>query len=277
MPEPHDRVSEEANITRREVENIEERARLRARVVYEIIRVEGEEEMERPIASLWWSGLAAGVSLSFSLLAEALLKLRLPHAGWSELVADFGYCVGFLMVILGRQQLFTESTITVVLPVFADFNVRNLARLFRMWGVVLVANIAGTIIAAAFWTLIPALSDEIRSMMIEISAQALSHGWWTILCRGVLAGFLMAALVWMIPSAKGSESIAIIAMTYLIAAGGFSHVVAGNMEAFMLVWSGQRGLADAIFGFTTPALLGNVIGGTALFALISYAQVMREM
>jgi formate/nitrite transporter FocA (FNT family) len=98
--------------------------------------------MIRPLTSLWWSGLAAGFSLSFSLLAEAILQSHLPDTSWRPLVTSFGYTVGFVMVVLSRQQLFTENTITAVLPVIADLTLGNLAKLARMWGIVLLANFA---------------------------------------------------------------------------------------------------------------------------------------
>ena len=109
-------------ITKQEIEDVEEMSSPRTPVIYEVVRRLGDEEMRRPVTSLWWSGLAAGLSISFSLLGQAIIESRLPDAAWRPLVSGFGYSVGFLMVVLGRQQLFTESTITVVLPVFADLS-----------------------------------------------------------------------------------------------------------------------------------------------------------
>ena len=109
-------------ITEREVEDVEELSTPRTPVIYEVVRRLGDEEMERPAISLWWSGVAAGLSISFSLLAQAILQSHLPDAPWRPLVSGFGYSVGFLMVVLGRQQLFTESTITAVLPVLKDLH-----------------------------------------------------------------------------------------------------------------------------------------------------------
>lgn len=84
-------------------------------------------------------------------------------------------------------------------------------------------------------------------------------------------------MVWLIPSAKGTQFHVVTIITYLIAVGGFAHIVAGSVEAFLLLVSGGMGIADMPIGFTIPVLFGNVTGGTALFALISYAQVMEEM
>jgi hypothetical protein len=136
-PAPIDPDTADHSITEHEIEEIEERSSPRTPVIYEIVRRLGEEEMARPVVSLWWSGVAAGLSISFSLLAKAILLTHLPDAPWRPLVTSFGYCVGFVMVVLSRQQLFTETTITVVLPVMAQFTRRNIAPAGRMWGIVL--------------------------------------------------------------------------------------------------------------------------------------------
>src|ERR1019366_3738731 len=214
-------------ITERENVDVEELSSPRTPVIYEVVRRIGDEEMQRPATSLWWSGVAAGLSMSFSLLAQAILETHLPDTPWQPLLSGFVYCGGFLMAVLGRQQLFTESTITVVLPVFADLNWANIWRMARLWTIVLVANLAG--------------------------------------------------MVWMIPSAENAKFSVITLMTYLIAIGGFTHIVAGSMEAYMLVLAGDWEWWRMIGQFVMPVLLGNIVGGTALFALISYAQVMEEI
>src|SRR3954470_13238973 len=92
----------------------QERSSPSGKVVYKAILKEGEDELERPSSALFWSGLAAGLSMGFSFLTEALLHAHLPHANWSPMVSKFGYAMGFLIVILGRQQLFTENTLTPI-------------------------------------------------------------------------------------------------------------------------------------------------------------------
>jgi formate-nitrite transporter family protein len=246
-------------------------------VIYEVVRQLGDEEMGRPATSLWWSGVAAGLSISFSLLAQAILQRHLPDAPWRPLVSSFGYCVGFLMVVLGRQQLFTESTITVVLPALKNFSLENLWRMARLWLIVLVANFAGTLFAAAFCRYTPVLPPELKESMLEISRTLLPVGWWDMAFRGVTSGFLIAAMVWMIPAAESAKFWVITLMTWLIAVGGFTHIVAGSMEANLLVLSGDWAWWQMLWQFFVPVLIGNVVGGTALFALISYAQVMEEI
>jgi formate/nitrite transporter FocA (FNT family) len=266
-----------SGITAGEVKDVEELSTPRTPVIYEVVRRLGEEEMERPLSSLWWSGVAAGLSISFSLLSQAILTAHLPQASWQPLVVSFGYCIGFVMAVLSRQQLFTESTITAVLPVAADVTRGNIVRMTRLWAIVLAANLAGTLFAALFCTFTPVLPGDIYSGMLEISRDLLALGWWEMLFRAIAAGFLMAAMVWLMPSAEGAQFHVITLMTWLIAVGGFTHIVAGSMESYLLVFSGEWVWWRMLTDFMVPVLIGNMIGGTALFALIAYAQVMDEI
>jgi formate/nitrite transporter FocA (FNT family) len=233
--------------------------------------------MGRPATSLWWSGVAAGLSISFSLLAQAILQSHLPDASWRPLVASMGYTVGFIMVVLSRQQLFTENTLTVVLPVMANMTPRNFVLMARIWLIVLLANLLGTLFAAVFCTFTPVLTPELKDTMIGISRHLVGHGWLDMFFKGISAGFLIAAMVWILPGANAAQFHVIALMTYLIAAGGFMHIIAGSMEAFLLVVNGELGAWSMVTAFFVPVLLGNIVGGTALFALISYAQVMKEI
>jgi formate-nitrite transporter family protein len=266
-----------AGIEEREIEDVEEHSRLRVPVIYEVVRREGETEMRRPATSLWWSGVAAGLSISFSLLGQAALNSHLPDVAWRPLVSGFGYSIGFLIAVLARQQLFTETTITVVLPVLADFTGANVRRLLRMWAIVLAANFAGTLFAALFCNFSPVLTPDLRQAMLDISREMIAAGPAEMFFRAISAGFLIAAMVWLIPSAEGAQFHVVGLMTWLIAISGSKHIIAGSVEAFLLLVSGQIGFGQMLVGFTIPVLFGNVIGGTALFALISYAQVMREI
>jgi formate/nitrite transporter FocA (FNT family) len=264
-------------VTEREIEDIEERSSPRIPVIYEIVRRLGEEEMARPALSLWWSGVAAGLSISFSLVAEAILRTHLPEAPWRPLVVSFGYCSGFVIVVLSRQQLFTENTITAVLPLLANFTTEKIRQFIRLWAIVLVANFTGTLLAALFFAHTPALSPELHAGMLAVSQELTQYSFVDMLIKAIPAGFLVATMVWLIPSADAAQFFVITLLTYLIAAGGFTHIVAGSVEAFYLGVTGNAGWGFVSGGFIVPVLIGNIIGGTALFALIAYGQVMHEI
>jgi formate/nitrite transporter FocA (FNT family) len=260
-----------------EADRVEESTTPPTPVIYETVRRNGEEEMSRPPLSLAWSGVAAGLSISFSLFAQATLRNHLPDAPWRELVVALGYPVGFVMVVLARQQLFTENTITVLLPLIAEPTARNFGLATRLWAIVRCANLVGTGLAALLCALTPALEPALLEQMRVISRHAMAYEFWPMLLRGVGAGYLMAATVWLMPGAGPAQFQVVAMMTYLIGVGGFAHIVAGSLEAYLLMLNGELSWIDALGGFALPALLGNIIGGSVLFAMMAYAQVRHEI
>ena len=272
------RLEEEGStLTEGELHQIDDRLKLRPLAVYEVVRQEGEDELTRPVSSLWWSGLAAGLSIGFSVYTQAAIHTYLPEASWVPLVASFGYAVGFLIVILGRQQLFTEITLTATLPVLARPKIRGIVAVLRLWTVVFIANMIGTAIFA-YGTATDILNTpDITASAIAISKTAMEPEFWPMLARAIAAGWLMATVVWLLPSADRSGFLVIALITTLIALFHLAHVVAGSVEAMILVISGNMAFTDALVGFYVPALIGNILGGAALFALISYGQVAREL
>jgi formate/nitrite transporter FocA (FNT family) len=264
-------------LTREETRSVSKRRKLRAAVVYEIIRAEGEGELARSTSALWWSALAAGLSIGFSVLAQAMLKAHLGDTPGASIIEHVGYSVGFLIVILSRQQLFTENTLTAVLPVIARRKLDWLFVMLRLWAIVLAGNLAGCLLFAAFLAYSGALSAEMAAAVRSIGDTLMANTPAEMFVKGIVAGWLIAALVWMLPSAEGTEIFVITLITYLIALGGFTHVVAGSAEAFYLWLAGHASLAQVTFTFFLPTLAGNVFGGTLLFAVLSYAQVREEI
>jgi len=255
---------------------VEEHLPLRSPMVYEVVRQEGEIELGRPLASLWWSGIAAGIAMFSSVLALGVLHRHLPDEGWKPLVENFGYCFGFLIVVLGRLQLFTENTITAVLPLLANWSGARLAHTARLWGVVLAANVVGTSLTAVLviWTgLFPAAHVE---AMLEVASHFAANSPLEAFLFGIPAGFLVAAIVWVMPNAENAKFSVVVWLTYLIGIGGLTHVVVGSAEVALLLLDGSITLTAGL-GVLLPTLAGNVIGGTGLFALLAYAQIREEI
>ncbi len=142
-------------------------------VVHESVRLEGERELERSLVALLCSALATGLSMGFSLIAKGLFHTYLPTAGWSPLVDNLGYTLGFLLVVLGRQQLFTENTLTVILPLLTHPNLRTFMLVARLWAIVLVGNLIGAFLFAAFIAHISIFSPEIQRSFTEISLKSM--------------------------------------------------------------------------------------------------------
>lgn len=256
-----------------EVSAVAERKAGSPKVVHEVIRLQGEEELSRSLLSLLSSGVAAGVSISTSLMGEAFLTVRMPKTEWAPLVTALGYTVGFVITILGNLQLFTESTITVILPIATRPTARNLLRLVRLWTAAFVANLAGTLLVAYAMAHTFIISDVQLAAALDISQAHLAHDPMTVLARGVPAGFLVASIAWIMPNARGGEFWLVVLITYVIAIGGFSHVVAGSAEAWLLWLTDKTTLWNATVRYILPALIGNILGGTGLFAVLAHGQV----
>lgn len=271
-------MAEEADLNRDEEQQVAEHANVSTSVIFEAIRREGKRELSRPTSALWWSGVAAGLAISTSVLAKGVLVSILPDADWAAGISNLGYTVGFLIVILGRMQLFTENTITPILPLFFAPTRSNFAQIARLWGIVFVANMMGCLAAALVLIhgkILPAPRFEgiLSTSRHYAEATSFEHFAW-----GIPAGFLIAALVWILPRMESAgEVLMIVIVTYIIGLGGMSHVVAGATELFILVGSGELDLVRAIFGGILPALAGNVLGGTGIFAALTYAQVREEI
>ena len=258
-------------------EALEKRKSPPARIVHEVIRQQGIEELERPAESLLWSGVAAGVVIWLSLIAQAALMLRLPDSPWRPAIAALGYSVGFVVVILGRLQLFTESTIVAVLPLATNPSWASLGRTLRLWTLVFAANMAGTSAVAVMLPHLDLVSHDQLAAMLEISSHLKEMSPIDAFARGVPAGFVLATIAWLMPNARGQEIWVVTLLTYIISLASFSHVIAGSAEAWLLASTGQASLGFAIFGFILPALAGNILGGSGLFAVLAHAQVRSEL
>src|SRR4051812_22398445 len=262
-------------LSNREIEEADDRSSTSAKVVHEAIRLEGTEELERPASSLGWSGLAAGLTMGCSMIAQGLLQSRLPDAPWRELVSSFGYSLGFIFVTMGRQQLFTETTLTVMLPVLHKSH--GIADVIRYWAIVFAANIAGTILIALAASIPIVFPADAVQAFTELGVKALEPGFVGVLVKGVFAGWLIALMVWLMPAASSAKFFVIITVTWLIAAAHFSHVIAGSVDGAFAAIHGAVGWKVYLLGFLLPAFVGNSIGGVVFVALLNHAQVKEEI
>ena len=274
---PDERVErQKPDLTAKEEKQVEQRAAPRAAVVYETVREEGEFELSRSVSALAWSGLAAGLSMGFSMVSEGLLQNHLPDAPWRPLVSKLGYSIGFLIVILGRQQLFTENTLTVILPLLLRKDAKTLFCVARLWTTVFAANIIGAFIFAFVVAHTDIFSAAMRHTFAEIGSEALRGDWTTIFLRAIFAGWLIALMVWLLPTAESARVWVIIIMTYCVALGGYAHIIAGSIETFFAAFSGAADWAGLFGNWMLPTLLGNIIGGTSLVAVLAHAQIVSE-
>ena len=246
-------------------------------VIHEIIREQGQKHLDRPLGGLAWSGLAAGLSIGFSFIVQAYLKAGLPDARWSVLVHAFGYSLGFLIVVLGQQELFTETTLTAMIPALTARKLATLIGTLRVWGIVLATNLIGTLLFGVLAARLDLFPPDVRVAMTQLSALTMAYPFGHTLATAALSGWLIALMVWLLPGAGPARPLIIVALTYVVALCQFPHVIAGSVEASFGVASGAASVRDYLFGFLVPTLIGNIIGGTALVALLNHAQIAGEL
>lgn len=272
-----DHIASEEKIVRltEEEATAVESARIPSAVVsHEIIRRHGLLELNRSGLALMWSGLAAGIVIGVSVIAKAALRLHTFDGAAGVLLGGLGYSLGFVLVILGRMQLFTESTITAVLQVATNPSAKNIRDLARLWTIVFAANMAGTLLFAVA-AVHGGLAEDLRVAVVEVSRPIAHFTFSGAVAAGVPAGFLIAALVWIQSRLDGERLLAIVLIAGLIDVGHFAHVIAGSAEAWILALSGETSPAAAL-SFVVAAFLGNVAGGSLLFSLLAHAQVRSD-
>jgi formate/nitrite transporter FocA (FNT family) len=256
---------------------IEHQSRPNAALIHETIRAEGTSELERAALPLALSALAAGLSMGFSLIVEGKLRALLPGGYLRDLISPFGYTVGFLIVVLGRQQLFTENTLTPILPLLHNRDTKTMLQVARLWAIVLTANVTGAILAATAIAHAGAFEASLLEQFDDVSRSTLQGTFEVTFVHGVYAGWMIALMVWLLPGAETSRTLIIIVITYIVAVMGFSHVIAGTVDCAYAVERGVATWAEFAWRFFTPTLLGNIVGGVALVAALNYGQVAPEI
>ena len=270
-------VESDEKLTGKKIELDEDRLPSRAMVIHEHIRQDGEKEMERDAMALLWSAIAAGLSMGASLLAKGIFHVQLEGVPGGFLLENLGYTFGFIIVIMARQQLFTENTVTAVLPVMQNPTLGNFGLLMRLWSVVLLGNIIGTGVAAWAFEHMPIFDEETRDAFVKIGMDVMKNTPVEMFSNAIISGWLIATMVWMFPAAGAAKIVVIILMTWLIALGDTTHIVVGSVEILYLVFNGTLHWSDFFWPFALPTLAGNICGGTFIFALMSHAQIRNDM
>jgi formate/nitrite transporter FocA (FNT family) len=261
----------------RQKREVESQSRPNAALIHETIRAEGVGELERKTWALALSGLAAGLSMGFSLIVQAALTAALPEGPLRQLIGPLGYTIGFLIVVLGRQQLFTENTLTPILPLLHGRDRLTFFNVLRLWVVVLAANVLGTWTIAAMLSHTSILEPQVATAALRLARETVTLSFAHTFVRAVFAGWLIALMVWLLPSAETARLWIIIIITYIVALAAPSHIIAGSVECAYLVLLGQAGLQDYAVRFFLPTLLGNIAGGVTLVAVLNYGQVAPEI
>lgn len=236
--------------------------------IFQRVAATADEEFERPLRLMAYSGLAAGFSIGLSFYARAAITAQVPE---NPLIGNLVYPIGFLLIVIGRYQLFTENTLTPVTLVLT--RIASLPMLLRTWLVVLLANLVGATILALVLAETPILLPAHAEVAISFWNHAIDASWEALFVKGVMAGWLVASMVWLIHAARDTMTrvFLVIFMMFLIPSSDLYHCIIGFCEAMYAFFVGVTSLHNAVFNFFVPVLLGNTLGGVLLVAILNYS------
>ncbi len=232
-----------------------------------------DEEIATGKQELFFSGLAAGFAIVLTFLGHAAGKAVFPD---NRFLAAVLYPLGFVYIILGRYQLYTENTLPPVALVLA--RLASLPLLLRVWGVVLVGNVLGAGLGAFVLANTQVLSPTAMQAGTEFAGSALELAWWDVFFKSLFAGWLVASVVWLEHAARDTIArlFLVYIVFYMIAAAELFHVITTATDALYFVFVGRAGLWTVFYEFWLPVLLGNTVGGVVLVALVNYAQIEHQ-
>ncbi|NDJ86363.1 MAG: formate/nitrite transporter family protein [Chloroflexi bacterium] len=273
-------TSEESIQTREAIDRSQSGAPAGGRVVRDLFSTDeifqrivaaADEEFSRSMRILFFSGLAAGLSIGLSFMARAALTAAVPSEA-SSFIGNLLYPIGFIFIIMGHYQLYTENTLSPVTLVLT--RIASIPALLYIWGLVLAANVLGATIVALVLAQTGVLEPEAAVVARDIGNHALEVSWGDLFVKGIFAGWLVAGMVWIIHAVRDSITrfISVFLIMYLIPTVGLYHCIVGACEGMYLVFVGDAGLVQVGWSFFLPVLLGNTLGGVLLVALLNYGQ-----
>lgn len=251
-------------------------ARPHALDIYEQVCEDSKEELGRPAGSLFFSALFAGFTIGLASISVVLATVALGPGESQKFVAAALYPIGYLAVILGRAQFFTENTLHPVVVSLRDSSfIRPTARL---WVIVYFSNLLGALVFATLVIVTGAFDETVQGQLVEFGIGDTSGGFTDTFWSAVVTGFLLALVAWLVEamgSAIGAQMAIIWALTFLVALGTFDHCIATTVEAFAALLDGELGLGK-LLGWLGTATLGNILGGVMIVSAINYGQVREE-
>jgi len=251
---------------------------------YEIMHEQietGLKEYNRSDLGLFLSSLSAGLEIGFSILIIGVIHTLFQNestTGQLAVMMALVYPIGYIFVIIGRSELFTEHTTLATLPVMNGQ--ATLSSLAKLWLIVYVGNLAGGYI---FGGISLVFNDEMHLVGKEffyfVSEKMLKYSVGATLISSIMAGWLMGMLSWLLTSAQDTFSrvVMIFLVTFLISIAGLHHCIVGSIEVFMAFFGEANKITWVEFlKFQGLATLGNIIGGVFLVAIVKYAHSRRH-
>ncbi|WP_224447516.1 formate/nitrite transporter family protein [Haloprofundus salilacus] len=241
--------------------------------VFQRIVAAADEEITSGKRELFFSGLAAGFAITITFLLYVSVSTA---TGEDPILSALLYPLGFIYIIIGGYQLYTENTLPPVALTLE--RLASVPALLRHWLIVLTGNFAGAAIGAAVLTWSGVFSPEAATVATHISEHGLQTPWWDLFFKAIFAGLIVAGVVWVVYASRDTISrLVVVYMAFLsVPLGGLFHVVVSFTEMMYLVFGGELAVFTGFTQFVLPVLLGNTIGGIALVTVVNYFQTSEH-
>lgn len=244
-----------------------------AEEIYEQVADNARQELKRSSTALAISGFAGGTFMGLSALGTAIALAMLGHSLGDQMISRMFYPLGFIVVIVGRAQLFTENTLYPVALVLAEK--REFWNTLRLWAIVLPSNVLGALAFASLVSLTPALNPHIVDALTQLGLDAIANPWQTVFWSGVMGGWIIALAAWLV---SGSHSITgsvmiIWMLTFIVGLGNFAHCIATSGEILTAILTHHAAWA-AYPRWFFPAVMGNICGGVVMVTILEYGQAI---
>ena len=248
-------------------------ARPSAEDIYQQVATNARQELARSNTSLAISGFGGGAFMGLSAMGTAIAAALMGDSPHAHMISRMFYPLGFIVVIVGRAQLFTENTLYPVALVLAEK--RELWNTLRLWAVVLPANVAGAFSFAAIASWTPALNPAYVGSLSRLGSGAIAHPAAALFWSGVIGGWIIALAAWLVSGSHSvTGSVALIwLLTYIVGLGDFGHCIAGSCEVLVTILT-HRAPWIAYPHWFFPVVLGNICGGVGLVTILEYGQVI---
>ena len=246
-----------------------------AHQIYAQVAKNARQELKRPARSLAISGFAGGITMGLTGLATAIARAELGTGGPAQFVTNLLYPIGFIAVILGRAQLFTENTLYPVALVLTER--RHYLATLRLWAIVLACNLIGALAFAALAVKSDALQPRYVDSLVSIGLEVANHSLSTIFWSAIIGGWIIAMVAWLV---SGSHSISgsmmlIWLLAFVVGLGHFAHSIASSGEVLSAVLHHKLPVVSYL-RWLWVAVLGNIAGGVGLVTMLEYGQVADE-
>lgn len=256
-------------------ESTPETRRLTAQEIFRAAVESAREEVKRSPGTLAFSGVAGGLTLGLTGLSVAGIRVLIGHGGWQDLISYLIYPVGFIAVIIGRAQLFTENTLYPVVLILDER--RYFVETGRLWAIVFTSNIFGAFLFALLAILSPALSSQFVTELVNLGLQASNGSFGHFFWSGIFGGWLIALVAWMVTASHWTigQLVMVWLLTFVVGVGQFAHCIVTSSEILCAVVARAIPLHAYLY-WLLPATLGNIVGGVVIVSLLNYGQV-REL